>query len=122
MVILVVDNDPDKSARDVVTKFVREGYPFDLLYEVEDQRGISFARNRVLRTAKKRIASFIAFIDDDEYPDHHWINNLLNVILECNADVVAGPVFLCCQMMPLAGQFMNIVESQQKSLTLKDLT
>ena len=48
--IVIVDNDINKSAYDIVKKFSQD-IPIPVEYEVETNKGIPFARNRVLRIA-----------------------------------------------------------------------
>ncbi|HEX2095675.1 MAG TPA: glycosyltransferase family 2 protein, partial [Longimicrobiaceae bacterium] len=57
----------------------------------EPRRGVSSARNRAVAAARGW-ADFIAFIDDDEVPEPVWLDELLRVQSEYDADVVAGPV------------------------------
>jgi GT2 family glycosyltransferase len=58
---------------------------------VEQQRGITYARNRALIEAGA--VDFIAFIDDDEFPAPEWLDTLLWTQANFAADVVSGPVF-----------------------------
>jgi succinoglycan biosynthesis protein ExoM len=85
--IVVVDNDPERSAEDVCAS---ASLPWPLKYAPESQRGIAQARNRAIREAGD--ADFIAFIDDDEYPSAAWLDELLWTQARFNADVVSGPV------------------------------
>ena len=62
--ILIVDNDKDESAKDTVLNWQNKG--ITIYYTVEPERGIAFARNRVLTEAIKLNASHILFFDDDE--------------------------------------------------------
>lgn len=87
--IVVVDNDPDGSARATIDEF--EGMPFVLRYVHEPRRGISFARNRAVVEADPG-STWIAFLDDDEEPEAGWLDELLRVQVMYAADVVAGPV------------------------------
>ncbi|HEX2206250.1 MAG TPA: glycosyltransferase family 2 protein [Longimicrobium sp.] len=87
--VVVVDNDPDGSARATVDAM--EGMPFALRYAHEPRRGISFARNRAIAEADPA-SDWIAFLDDDEEPEPRWLDELLRVQAEHAADVVAGPV------------------------------
>ena len=32
-------------------------------------------------------------LDDDEYPDPHWLSEMIRVAQHHNADIVGGPVF-----------------------------
>lgn len=82
--IVVVDNDPDGSARRVVEG--RAG----VRYVVEAEPGISAARNRALDEA----AGFrlLVFIDDDELPDGPWLEPLLRTWAATEASVVSGRV------------------------------
>jgi succinoglycan biosynthesis protein ExoM len=85
--VIVVDNDPEKSAEDVCAA---ASLPWPLTYAPESRRGIAQARNRAIREAAD--ADFIAFIDDDEYPSVAWLDELLWAQTHFNADVVSGPV------------------------------
>lgn len=86
--VVVVDNDPDGSARVVVDSV--EGMRFVVRYAHERRRGISHARNRAVAEAAD--ADWIAFLDDDEEPEPEWLDELLRVQAAHAADVVAGPV------------------------------
>lgn len=81
--VVVVDNDPAKSAR-AVSQGVQ--------YVHEPRRGLSFARNRALEVAREQGADYLAFIDDDEVPQPDWLERLLDAAREYRADVVTGPV------------------------------
>jgi len=81
--IVVADNDPSQSAEPVVSAFAtRSSVP--ITYAVEPQQGICRVRNRAIEYAT---GNFIAFIDDDEFPDRRW---LLELFRTCNVDGVDG--------------------------------
>lgn len=63
--ILVVDNDVEQTGKDPVLKAEQE-IDYKLHYIVEPERGISNARNKVLKEAINLGASHILFFDDDE--------------------------------------------------------
>jgi succinoglycan biosynthesis protein ExoM len=86
--VVVVDNDPVGSAEFVVRANMTR---WPVVYCVEPRRGIAQARNRGLDHAGD--AEFVAFIDDDERPDPDWLEELLIMQAQLNADVTAGPVF-----------------------------
>ena len=91
--VLVVDNDEAESARSVVEKF---GHTSDIPvhYVVEKQRGIAFARNRVLDEAVKLEASHIAFFDDDEILDKNWLCSHINFYRNNdNVLISSGPTY-----------------------------
>jgi hypothetical protein len=87
--VVVVDNDPEQSARSVVDS-ARAACPFELDYGVEPVPGIAVARNRVVEMS--RGAEMLAFIDDDETADPQWLRELVKVQGRFGADLVAGPV------------------------------
>jgi glycosyltransferase involved in cell wall biosynthesis len=82
--IVVVDNDADGSAADVVA-----AYPA-IRYVTEPVPGIAAARNRALAAAGD--ADLLAFIDDDERPDAGWLGQLLDTWTRTGAAAVAGAV------------------------------
>jgi glycosyltransferase involved in cell wall biosynthesis len=89
IVLVVCDNDAAESARDVCED-ARGWLSLPLRYVLEPRKGIPFARNASVREAGD--ADWLAFIDDDEVPDPHWLDTLLRVQRETGADVVTGPV------------------------------
>jgi succinoglycan biosynthesis protein ExoM len=88
--VLVVDNDPDGSGHAFCQR-ARPGYRWDLVSHVENQRGISFARNTAIRLARA-LGNLVAFVDDDETVDEAWADELLHCYATCHAEVVTGPV------------------------------
>lgn len=88
--IVVVDNDPDGSARATI-EAMADAIPFIVRYVHEPRRGISFARNRAVAEADA-VSEWIAFLDDDEEPEAGWLDALLAAQARFGADVVAGPV------------------------------
>jgi glycosyltransferase involved in cell wall biosynthesis len=85
--VVVVDNDPDGSAAAVCSN---HRLPWPLALHHEPRRGIPIARNTAVAHAGD--VDWIAFIDDDEIPVPHWLDELLRVQRSSRADVVAGPV------------------------------
>ena len=89
--IVVVDNDPGKSA-EATCKALEGASRFPLEYVSEPRRGIPFARNAAVYSARRLGAELLAFIDDDEVPEPAWLDQLLLVMHETGAGVVTGPV------------------------------
>ncbi len=88
--VVVVDNDPEGSARTVVDA-ATTALPHTVRYAVESARGIPMARNRALKLALDLQPQFIAWIDDDEHPEPDWLCNLWETQNATDADVVMGP-------------------------------
>ncbi|BDQ02771.1 glycosyltransferase [Ignavibacterium sp.] len=86
--IIIVDNDKDRSAENVVQKF-KTLTNFQVSYFVQPIKNISITRNKALENAK---GNLIAFIDDDETADEKWLYNLYNCLKNYNSDGVFGLV------------------------------
>jgi glycosyltransferase involved in cell wall biosynthesis len=87
--IVVVDNQPDGRARAICDSHARDlGMP--LHFFEEHQRGISFARNRVVLAALARGADYLASVDDDDMPKSDWLLRLLERQRETRAEIVMG--------------------------------
>ncbi|GAA0530098.1 hypothetical protein GCM10010172_08520 [Paractinoplanes ferrugineus] len=84
--VLVVDNAPDSSATaEVVRSAARRG---SVDYLLEPVQGLSFARNAAVRAAPGEI---LAWIDDDEVADRHWLAEIARALDDHPAaDVVSG--------------------------------
>lgn len=86
--VVVTDNDPAESAREVVKDFASNS-GLKVAYTFESQPNIALARNKALANAD---GDFIAFIDDDEYPDSDWLFQLHKTCAAHKVDGVLGPV------------------------------
>ncbi len=85
--VVVVDNDSECSARDTVRKF--KNGRMHVCYENEPVQNISLARNKAVRLCR---GEYVAFIDDDEFPQRYWLYNHYRMIKKSGADGVLGPV------------------------------
>jgi succinoglycan biosynthesis protein ExoM len=86
--IVVVDNDPEHSAK-IILKNWQSTTKCSLIFSHVSQANIAVARNTTLMLATH---DWIAFIDDDEVPESDWLFNLVKTQKEFNADAVFGPV------------------------------
>lgn len=93
VVIIVVDNDADKTAQDTVRQLAeQEVANFRLYYFSYPKKGLANVRNELLRNALTFQTDFIVFIDDDEHASNKWLNSLLYGITQNRAEIVLGPV------------------------------
>jgi len=88
--VLVLDNDAQASARHVV-EAAADDFPYALRYALVPEAGLSLVRNAALAHAREGF-DFLAMIDDDEYPQTQWLQELLRVAERSGADAVIGPV------------------------------
>lgn len=84
--VVVVDNDPDRSADAVLRAHADE----HLLAVHEPTPGIAAARNRAIAEAGD--ADAVVFIDDDEIPDVGWLRALVDAWVAWGCAGVTGPV------------------------------
>ncbi|MEM9565488.1 MAG: glycosyltransferase [Actinomycetota bacterium] len=92
--VVVVDNDPDRSAEPLVDDRTTGATWVGpaVHYVPEPARGISHARNAAVAAAGELGADWICFIDDDEWPDPDWLQEFLATAEATGADIVSGPV------------------------------
>jgi succinoglycan biosynthesis protein ExoM len=88
--VVVVDNDAAGPCRPIA-EAQAPCFGLGVRYVVEEQRGITYARNRCVAEAGDDVA-FVAMLDDDEVPDPRWLAELLRVQETTGADIVTGPV------------------------------
>ena len=90
--IIIVDNDIERSAKEIVSEFSDTSLVTISYYEQPIQN-IALTRNMAV---DKSSGHYIAIIDDDETADNYWIRNLIDTVVRFNADAVFGyvlPVF-----------------------------
>lgn len=88
--LIIVDNDPDHSARDVIAELngeVPEGIQIVSLHE--PRPGVSNARNAAMAAVK---TSLVAFLDDDQSVAPDWLDKLIKTHGSYPAAVTFGPV------------------------------
>jgi succinoglycan biosynthesis protein ExoM len=85
--ILIVDNDPQRSA--AATARSLGEFPHLVRWLEEPRRNIAHARNRAVDAAEGR---WLAFIDDDEVADEHWLAAYWQRAAEGDCDGWFGPV------------------------------
>jgi glycosyltransferase involved in cell wall biosynthesis len=86
--IVVCDNDSKRSGEAIVTEFATTS-SIAAKYCVEPQQGIALARNKVVQNAT---GDYLAFIDDDEFPEKNWLHALFSACNKYRVDGVLGPV------------------------------
>lgn len=86
--VVVIDNDPEASARRTVEVLARD-CPVPLIYVHEPKPGVATARNAGLRATS---APLIAFLDDDEQATAAWLISLVETLETNQADAVFGPI------------------------------
>jgi len=94
--VVVVDNDKFESARHMVQSHAQQS-KIAVTYVVEPEQNIALARNKAVENA---IGDFIAFIDDDEFPEQDWLLKLYKSLHQFHADGVLGPVKPCFESAP----------------------
>jgi len=90
--IVIVDNDIEKSAKEIVAE-ISANSSMKISYYEQPVQNISLTRNMAL---DKSSGHYIAIIDDDETADEYWIRNSIDAIVRYHADAVFGyviPVF-----------------------------
>jgi succinoglycan biosynthesis protein ExoM len=93
----------------------------DVIYAVEDKRGIPCARNRAIDIANSIEADLLVFIDDDEVVEKNWLENLFEVSRDyAHKAVVHGAVLskLDPSVPPsISGLFSTKVRSERQELS-----
>lgn len=84
--LMIIDNDPEASAREAVRAFADDG----VRYVHEPRPGIAAARNRALAEAPGN--ALLIFIDDDERPRDRWLELMLQAQRRYQPAAVVGPV------------------------------
>lgn len=91
--IIIADNDKNASARQIVEECAQNS-PLKIHYFVEEKRGLSFARNRLLQESIKLGATHIAILDDDDIADENWLINLVDLYNNHpEASIISGPEY-----------------------------
>lgn len=118
MELLVIDNDPQCSARPIMAAFA-ERARFPAFYESVPSAGLSGIRNHAIAAAEERHA-LLVMIDDDESPSPDWLKQLVAVQSDTDADAVIGPVPpqfpASTPQWVVDGKFFDLAQASDRSL------
>lgn len=94
LTIFVGENDPDAMQGMLVAANVAQaGYRFPIRTILVEQPGVVHVRNALLGAALAfPDIEFVAFLDDDEWPEPQWLRELLEMQAKTGADAVGGTV------------------------------
>ncbi|MGI9617017.1 MAG: glycosyltransferase family 2 protein [Acidimicrobiales bacterium] len=91
LAVVVVDDNPDRGAEQVVAESAAV-FPLGLHYRFVGAGNIAIARNAGLEAAMA-LAPWVAMVDDDQVVVPEWLSELLRVQREHDADAVTAPVY-----------------------------
>ncbi len=91
--VVVVDDNPDGRAKEVIDTFDAEPFLRGLHYRYSGAQNISQARNLGLESAME-LADWVAMTDDDEVASPQWLAALTEMAERPGVDAVTGPVEL----------------------------
>lgn len=87
--VVVVDSDLRGSAQALIAQ-VQELLPIAIRYIQAERTGVAEARNKAVSEAT---GDWLAFIDDDEEAEPHWLATLLSCAEQSGAKAVFGAVY-----------------------------
>ena len=116
--LVVVDNSADSNARALV-EILKSQSPFPLTYVAEPRPGVANARNAGVAASKSR---WVAFLDDDEEADPHWLAELIRVARDRQSDAVFGPIEARAEGAQPIGAFGPYFERRLERCNCDDIT
>jgi GT2 family glycosyltransferase len=85
----IVENNSVKTSTEIIADCLGNR---DVVYQLQPQLGIPFARNHVLDISEQEGCDFTTFVDDDEVVTPTWLVELLAEITSRELDLIGGPV------------------------------
>lgn len=87
---LVIENDDESQSIEMVQTSAAAG--LNVVYELETELGIPFARNKAARQAIIAGSDLLVFIDDDETPAQNWLVKLVEGYRASSAVLMGAPL------------------------------
>ena len=88
--VFIVDNYEKSSLSNNINKDILD--KLEIFYFKEKMKGITFARNRAIKEIKKHKFDYCIFLDDDEFLDKNWLDNMIKCAKKYSANIITGPV------------------------------
>lgn len=89
--ILIADDASKDGSREVIRK-LQEEYPCVRSFFLPENRGVSFARNLLLKEAAGK---YLAFLDSDDFYLPGALDNLYRMAEKEGAEIIAAPLTMC---------------------------
>ena len=91
--IIVVDNDKNESAKKIVDKFDSEKKTSNKIHYIcFPKKGLSYVRNEIHNYSLKLNPDYLVTIDDDEFADVNWLNEMVKKCIEESCHIVIGTI------------------------------
>lgn len=89
---VVIENHPEASTAQMARSLAATLNLEDVVFEIEPEVGIPFARNKAVAVALDRNADLILFVDDDERVTPTWLREMLRSYVNGQEMLIGGPV------------------------------
>jgi glycosyltransferase involved in cell wall biosynthesis len=89
--IIIVNNNSTDNTHLFCSNFIKENENINLTYVIEDNPGLSWARNRGIKEAKGNV---LVFLDDDAFAPDHYLKEIFNYFnnIEKTASAFGGKI------------------------------
>ena len=89
---LVIENDTQERSKDLIQTLRPAFKNCDLVYALETEPGIPFARNRAARESIEIGSDLLLFIDDDEEVPRDWLQKIIQGYRNSKAKLIGAPL------------------------------
>ena len=87
-IVIVNNNSPDQTDK-ICQKFIEQHPHLQITYHIELQQGHTYSRNAGIEKSKGEI---LAFIDDDAFPNAHFINHINASFMDPETMAIGGKI------------------------------
>ncbi len=89
---LVVENDTEERSKDLIQTLRPAFKNCDLVYALETEPGIPFARNRAATESIEIGSDLLLFVDDDEEVPRDWLQKIIQGYRNSEAKLIGAPL------------------------------
>lgn len=89
---LVIENDTEKTSKDLIQTLHPIFKSSELVYALETEPGIPFARNRAARESLEMESNILLFVDDDEEVASDWLEKIIQGYRSSKAKLIGAPL------------------------------
>ena len=89
---LVVENDTEERSKDLIQTLRPAFKNCDLVYALETEPGIPFARNRAATESIEIGSDLLLFVDDDEAVPRDWLQKIIQGYRNSEAKLIGAPL------------------------------